>query len=315
MYKDYQDAILRCYEQKRVNNELSSPLLNPTPSKLRDECAFIYQSRFEKPDQKMLSSFFEVPDGSNILKAIEGIDIDKFRPLVNFLKEATGKTEDKNIELLGWLLDFQPRPYVMGHNYGNGKIINPRNTSRTDGGLDNGTADGEGLPTPFRLLPKFRSFIQHIYEWLGRGRLGLRAGGLALLGVITAIYFNNKESAFGNAIFDNRGCMIWTGDYYEQVSCDSTGIVGLVLPLDKNRLKNLRRITKPDTLTKKHIGNVWYRKRGGDSLDFFTAGGKDPVDLNGNLHPLSAYIFDKYLDKTSSSDSSSSRSLLSKRFE
>ncbi|MBO9592511.1 MAG: hypothetical protein J7599_06330 [Niabella sp.] len=67
----------------------------------------------------MLDSFFgEGNDQAAVLKAIKKCEIDKFRPLRNFLKKETESTDDKNIELLAWLIDFKDRPcdYTKSYN-------------------------------------------------------------------------------------------------------------------------------------------------------------------------------------------------------
>ncbi|MCH5718550.1 hypothetical protein [Niabella hibiscisoli] len=41
---------------------------------------------------------------------IENFSIDKFRPLVKYIKEPDIETAFKNVELLAWLINFEPRP-------------------------------------------------------------------------------------------------------------------------------------------------------------------------------------------------------------
>lgn len=60
----------------------------------------------------MLTAFFKVDsDKHSILRAIHRCDRDRFRPLVNFINGITNRTDDLNIELLGWLIDFPNRPF------------------------------------------------------------------------------------------------------------------------------------------------------------------------------------------------------------
>ncbi len=300
MYKDYLDAILRYYEQQRTKPGFPPRLLNPTPSKLREECAFVYQTRFEGKDLPMLRTFFSVPENADIAKAIDRFDIDKFRPLVNYLKKATDNTEDKNIELLGWLLDFDKRPYNADIKYDSDDIAFGTSGSimpimHTENG--GGERTNESVSSASGLLSKWKNLMQKGHGWILRKRLPLRAGSVTVLFALTAFYFINKENVFGNGITGTNECMIWTGDQYEKVSCDTPRLAGLPIPLDKARMNNLQRITLPDTVTEKYIGNLWYRKRGGDSIDLYTAGGRDPVDLNQDLKRLTPYIYDKYLRK------------------
>jgi hypothetical protein len=304
MYQDYLDAIMKHYEQKKLNNELSLRLLNPTPAKIKDECVAVYQSRLMERDLKMLISFMEVREGADVLKAIKK-GRDKFKPLDNYLKNATEKTEDRNIELLGWLLDFEPRPYDDRYDY---KKDVPPTTKKTLAKPPEDPTKKEAYGKAVNPVELTTTAIQPEpinAEQVGPKRptlikkLGFIAGSLIIAsGLIAAVIFNNK---------DNKGCMIWVGDHYERVSCDSSGGMGLVLGLDANSVRHLRRITRPDTLTEKDIGKVWYRKRGADSLDFYTTGGRDPVDPNLDLKRLTVYIFEKYLRKKNLIDSSGAR--------
>lgn len=303
MYQNYLDAILKFYEQQKVDNNLSSRLLNPTPRNIRDECVSAYQSRFSKKDLRILKPFFEVHDGSISLKAIEGVDLDKLKPLSNHLKDATGKTFDRNIELLGWLLNFEPRPYDDNYDYKRGATstakktteVLPKDPTKAEA---NGKAENltEFTNTSIQPEPTNNKQIEQKQSRRTKKMRFIAGGFIIASGLIAAFTFNNKV---------DKGCMIWVGDHYERVSCDSSGGMGLVLGLDVNRVRHLRRITRPDTLTEEDIGKVWYRKRGGDSLDFYTTGGRDPVDPNLDLKRLTAYIFEKYLRKKSSTDSSS----------
>jgi hypothetical protein len=240
-------------------------------------------------------SFLEVQVESDILKAIKR-GRDKFKPLGNYLKDPTGKTFDRNIELLGWLLDFEPRPFVFGRDYKKDTvsttekisvdppecIIQEKETNaeakdpRKPADMVFHTRLTDGKP----IVPKSQGFIK---------KLGFIAGGVVIAsGLIAAVLLNN---------IGVNGCMIWVNDHYESISCDSSGNGRLIVAKEENDLRYMRRITRPDTLKETDIGNVWYRKRGGDSLDYYTIRGRDPVDPNQDLKQLTVYIFDKYLKK------------------
>jgi len=322
-YQDYLDAIVRYYQQKKVNNELPARLLNPTPAKLKDECLLVYQSRYEKKDLKILLNFLEVNEGADVLRLIK-TGRDRFKPLDNFLREGTENPEDRHIDLLGWLLDFEPRPFVTGYNYAKDKLDSLPNFTAIDVDGGSGLTMGEKLTKPIieksgsgeadtneRLSkespPKefisdevkstspIRIDIKNIQAWIDKRRASLRVGGIAALGLITAIYFNNKGIVFGDGNSNNSGCMIWTGDYYRQVPCDTIVRKGFIVPLNRKRMESLRRITTPDTLRREHIENVWYRKRGNGRIDYYTDGGQDPVDPKADLHSLSEYMFNHNL--------------------
>lgn len=91
-------------------------------------------------------------------------------------------------------------------------------------------------------------------------------------------------------------CMYWNGDHYERISCDQDSITSAIAYNEKTA--QIRRITRPDTVSKNALGKVWYFKVKVDSADFFTAGGEYPLDRKRVLRPLTDYILRKYvLDK------------------
>ncbi|WP_131797309.1 hypothetical protein [Chryseobacterium kwangjuense] len=103
---------------KKEKGELSLHLTEPTPSRLKSECMTVYSERFNEKDNKALRLFFQTKeDTADYSSSIRNIDTDKFKPLCNFLKGRTSDTDAKNIELLSWLIDFEPRPYDYKNKY------------------------------------------------------------------------------------------------------------------------------------------------------------------------------------------------------
>ncbi|UOU99424.1 hypothetical protein MUU74_05550 [Chryseobacterium daecheongense] len=103
---------------KKEKGKLSLNLVAPTPAKLKQECSIVYSERYKEKDGKTLRLFFLPKDDSTDYGiSIRNTDTDRFKPLSNFLKGKTSETEDKNIELLAWLIDFEPRPYNFKFNY------------------------------------------------------------------------------------------------------------------------------------------------------------------------------------------------------
>lgn len=114
MRENYQDVVLAAYQKKRDSGELSLIMPRTTTVKLRRYCLKIYKSRYDPKDADILSTFFNVDKvEANFHQIIDGFDPDEFRPLLNHLKEKTSKTDDKNSELLAWLIDFKPRPSTL----------------------------------------------------------------------------------------------------------------------------------------------------------------------------------------------------------
>lgn len=118
MFTSYTDSVFKAYQMKKEKGKLSLNLVAPTPAKLKQECSIVYSERYKEKDSKTLRLFFlPKDDPTDYGISIRNTDTDRFKPLSNFLKGKTSETEDKNIELLAWLIDFEPRPYNFKFNY------------------------------------------------------------------------------------------------------------------------------------------------------------------------------------------------------
>jgi len=118
MLEDYRNRVILTYKEKKESGELSPNLTHPTPAMLKKECLEVLNSRFEKKDEPFIKSLFNSGTESNdYSSAIRRFDVDRFRPLNNFLKEATEEPEHQNVELLAWLINFEPRPYNFKVDY------------------------------------------------------------------------------------------------------------------------------------------------------------------------------------------------------
>ena len=112
MFADYKAQVILFYKKKRTSGALSLNLLHSTPAKLRAECVAVISERYLNKDENTLKLFFgSKSDMTAYIQAIRKFDADKFKPLDNFLKGITNDTDDKNIELLALLINFEPRPY------------------------------------------------------------------------------------------------------------------------------------------------------------------------------------------------------------
>ncbi len=118
MFKDYRKAVFFDYKMKREDGNLSLNLTHPTPRKLIDECLYVLNSRDYKKDEALIKKFFNAgKESSDYSDSIRRFDRDKLRPLNSFLRELTETSDDHNIELLAWLIDFERRPYKFGEDY------------------------------------------------------------------------------------------------------------------------------------------------------------------------------------------------------
>jgi hypothetical protein len=278
MFEDYREKVFEAYRNKKESNLLSLNLALPTPAKLRDECLKVYAERFLKKDEKALRLFFDVPtEGNDYGKSIKNVDIDNFKPLINFLKGKTSQTDDKNIELLAWLINYSQRPYLAGNlNYNNpekedavNKIddVSARDIKAVSNRVDihdiEQTKRGISKPVYLLLLLLLATF-----------------GGY----IITKLF--------------TPQCMYWDGQAYQAINCNSKNPINEeIIAINQQKLNHLKKIAKPDTITMKAIGHVWYIKINVDSVEFYTSHGDYPLDTQKPLKPLTKYILQKYIVK------------------
>ena len=118
MFASYKALVLNAYQKKRDEGKLSPSLERPTPAKLKEECITVFIERYSKKDDKTLKSFFgPIKEVDEYVKLIKRVDTTKFKPLDNFLKGKTSEPDEKNVALLAWLIDFEPRPFKYGNTY------------------------------------------------------------------------------------------------------------------------------------------------------------------------------------------------------
>jgi len=280
MFADYESLIVLDYQKKiAANNAFPLSLIQPTPARLKAECLAVCNKRFERKDERTLRAFFgEGGDKGASLQAINRCDVDKFRPLNNFLKESTGTTDPKNIELLAWLIDFKDRPFELGKKYIVNRLGEPKRpedipvgkTGRTPGAV---IGQSKGSQTKVRMAI-------------------IAVVTLIIVSGVTYLLRTNKPSA--PSLTGREACMFWAEDHYQPISCAQKLENIQVIALDSERINHFRKITRSDTITPSAVGSVWYVKYRGN-MEYYTSGGYHPTDLRLRLLPITDYIIRKHI--------------------
>ncbi|MFD0749187.1 hypothetical protein ACFQZS_03475 [Mucilaginibacter calamicampi] len=296
MFPDYQAQVLLTYHKKREANELSLILLHPTPGKLRDECLAVLHDRFLKKDEKTLKAFFG-PKSSEVdyMQLIRKFDADKFRPLVSYLKGKTDSTEDKNVELLAWLIDYEPRPYQF----------RPPESISVQKRAEIKREEPKEVPDQAKALPLIattdrpENSVTQVPKTANKKRVGsVMILVIALVIVIGGTYIlwtiNQPTAAHSLTSQLSGACMYWSEDHYEPIPCNQKSSGRLVLALDTLKVNHFKLIRENDTVSPNSIGKVWYFKTG-KGLELYTDSGFHPVHIERRLRPLSRYMWDKYL--------------------
>ena len=88
MEVDYFEYVVAFYYKKIEENDLSGRLVVASPAMLRDLCLETCRMRFSRKDQQILVDFFgAASDHAEMLAEIKKIYIDKFKPLIRYIRK------------------------------------------------------------------------------------------------------------------------------------------------------------------------------------------------------------------------------------
>lgn len=334
---DYLKAILAAYDYKKADGTLPLNLSHPTPGNLRNECIIVHRERYIDGDEQTLRSFFGATDKQNgFSRNIDNSRADEFRQLTKILRKEPDdpglkKPGQKYIELLAWLIDFNPRPSTLYYQQkNNNKTTNHSDslvpTEEEPDGQNSGEPQITGYNTDETSEQKTGELqvIDHGTDETGRQKsdagssdenggdkdketnpekpvrripiytVAISCIALFLLAGATFFFWKKKPDIALNPLLISQKCMYWTGDHYEAVDCNEKVSDAPIVSLDVQKLTNFKKITSPDTLTKDALGKVWYTKIAGQH-QFFTASGVHPLDTQKKLRPLSRYILSNHV--------------------
>ncbi|TDO24859.1 hypothetical protein [Pedobacter duraquae] len=303
MFEDYREIVFAAYKRKKEEGLLSSNLHAPSPARLRNQCEITYDENYSLADENILKGFFGAKgDATDYSLRIRNFDIDKFRPLVKFLNGRITYTDDKNIELLSWLINFSPRPYPL---WKKNSVISDQ-ISAENSGIEDELLDKQDIKSvvpnePEGILEK--SLKSHQTE---SGSTYIDKRKIISSRVVSnatkrkLIYaFVASAIVFGSSYFfynkNNQGCMYWNGNRYQSVGCNIKVSGANVLALDTFQVNHVRKITRPDTITRSSIRKIWYAKING-MPEFFTDSSYHPTDNRKRMLPLTEYMYDKYIE-------------------
>lgn len=306
-HPEYIKLVFRTYQLLRSTPEISPNLKQPTPANIRSECLTVYQERPNKKDEPVLRSFFgPAAENNSFLTPIQNFPTEKFKALSNYLKGVAITTDDKNVELLAWLINFPHRPFRFGMdvilsnrekailnsdegaNPPLGSDLNPpheiedEKDDKSDQPVNNET-ELNAQPATAKQVPvvpiKPVSEIKPIKKDFSKKWL--------IVGI--ALFFTILSLGIYSLYDKGDNCMYWTGDHYERIDCDAD--INDKVVFDEERWKYFRKITDLSTISEKSIGVVHYY--GNKNREFFTQGGKHPVETTRYLKVMTRYIWEK----------------------
>ncbi|WP_316826448.1 hypothetical protein [Pedobacter miscanthi] len=284
MLEDYQDIVLAAYKKMKDGGKLHAILPKETTTKLRSACLKVYKSRHDPKDQDILATFFDVDRMvCDIQKKLNESEPDDFRPLWNHITGGTVTTEERNTDLLAWLIDLEPRPSSSYY-------LSADKTIKI-GGIP--IDDLLSPPKPEPPKPEPPKPPERFYKPRFSPRY-ITISCIILLFISTTTFVVwERHIKMIKMPASGEKFMYWDGDHYEPVKDDKQNIGGPIIPLNVQTLTQQRKINLPDTLTSYSIGKVWYKGRG-KGHEFFTDSGAYPLDTQRVLLPLSSTILTKY---------------------
>ncbi|WP_316748086.1 hypothetical protein [Pedobacter gandavensis] len=285
MFEKYKNEVIEAYNSKRAAGLLSSHLVQASPAELKRECLKVYGERYSQKDARILRAFFgPETEEKDFSKLIIKTEPDRFKPLRNLMKGTVQDPRLINIDLLAWLIDFNPRPHALWEN--NVVVLN--------GGPGNPSPelpqkipvpqppDDTPLPEPPKDTP-----VPKPNRWARFKTRENLIAAMILLVIGIGVYMITVTPPF-------KQCMYWAEDHYEAISCTEKKEDVEIIPINEDRIANFKKITLPDTLTVSSLGKVWYISNRG-VIEFFTAPGEYPLDRNKRVLPMSKGILQKYV--------------------
>jgi hypothetical protein len=287
-FKDYKLAIKEHFliAQKE---DISGILANPSPAQMRNFCSLKCDKGISRRDEAVFRLFFETKEGDDIKKSIERCNIDKFKPIISFLKGEKDGDNAKRVEMAACIVDYKPRPYHIFANTSaqEDKIGKPdENTDENDAA----TGEIDELDTNGHFRSPDKQSI-HKQTWIEKHKV--KTVVLFFTLIISGLLIGKKT-------FKEKECMQWNKDKYVEVDClddkQQNHLINTIVPVNK-QLLNFKKIEVCDTTTffRHDKPLVWYCKVNG-KLDFFNSIGTGFHPETGKaLKPISQYIIEKYI--------------------
>jgi hypothetical protein len=279
---DYIKEVKAKYEEAKTG-KFSGFLLKPSPAELKSLCLLLFDKGVCKQDQEILDRFFELDDKLEKRKQMEYFNVDKLRPISNFLKGNTETTRTVSLDLIAILVDFNPRPYNKFFIGGKQELTDDVKVVEIlkDKIVENGDKNEMAILEKF----KNRSVLKRI-----------------ALATIPLFIFGSVGYGVKNTFFLDRNCMVWVENHYKAADYEAVKDTAEVRPFNQDLLDNFKKITVCDTTTFFKNGDIdkpviWYGKTPDKKqYEYFNQPGLHP-ETGKTLKPITKYIIDKYILK------------------
>ena len=281
--EEYIKGVKAKYDEAKTA-EFSGFLLNPSPAELKNLCLVLVDKGINKLDQELLDMFFDINDKSGKRKQIEHFEVDKLKPISNFLKGKTAATRIVNLDVIAVLVDFNPRPYRKF-------IAGDKEELTADVIINNIVKKEEKVEAEDK---KGKT----VFEKLKKKNVSKRIA----FTMLASFVFGTASYGVKNIFFRNKNSMVWVNNHYEAAEYDLVKDTAEVCPFNQAKLDNFKKITVCDTTIFFKNGDtdyplVWYGKSPDKKkYEYFNQPGLHP-ETRKTLKPISKYIIRRYILK------------------
>lgn len=278
-FEIFKNEILNFYLKNSQSSSIPIKLENPSPANLRDFTLSILHLNCSNEDLIVIKDFFDPNSNHESLeKAIKKVDLGKLKSVQNFMNGTTKSPDEQIVKLLAVLISFEPRPYEKWKSLYEPSLQHHQdveNSFKINDEVYNGTIQQKKIKNNFLKKSQLKYYT---------------------LGVISLL-----SLGYGvNQHYENQGCAYWNGEQYIQIKCNNDNSDIQIIRLVNSNLLDFKKITRTDTLLKKHEYKIWYSKLG-DSVEFFNQSGYHPISTHKPLKPATWYMIKKYRDKLNTS--------------
>ncbi|OJZ15141.1 hypothetical protein [Sphingobacterium sp. 40-24] len=301
-FSQFKEEVLALYEAKKKRHELDDLLANPSPANLRDYCLVRLSEQLASTDIDIFQKFFDpYKKEKNLEEAIFNFNPGFLKASQKFIQGKTENPDDLLVKLIAILVDYQPRPFQYSYDLTTGKPGSPPTGgpgnpptggpgSPPTGGPGNSPTGGPGSPptggpgnspTGGPGSPPTGGRLMGFYK---NNMIALRFSTVS--GLIIIIFYIIY-------CLTPKGCMYWDGHRYVETTCQSSVPYHRVIGFNNNQFHSFFKIMRPDTLSKKDVGFVWYSKIDNE-VEFFTGPGFHPIETKKGLKLATEYIIETY---------------------
>lgn len=289
--EEYKKAVKAKYDLVK-DSDISGLLSNPSPGNIRELCILVAGEKISKDDESIIVRFFDVKEGENSLRQIEQFDLDKLKPVRNYLKGKTKDTKQIIVELIAILINYTPRPYSKFHKINGGTLIKEKGNDQFDVSLNTEDIETSKKPEKGPVILMFHDKAKANNSISSFFIKQKKAVFFSIVGLFFAGYFAK------GFVFPNKDFMVWKEDHYELFDKKNEKMQTLYLnpvPYDEKEF-NRKKLTVCDTTTffKNSRPIVWYSKKDNE-VEFFNMDGCHPERADCELRKITPYMIDKYV--------------------